>query len=59
MLYKELLRCPCIMYDGGGGIVNMSEEGSVWNAVGRQSIEKYLIFELWSLEGDLSGEAYS
>ena len=47
------------MYDGGGGIVNMSEEGSVWNAVERQSVEKYLIFELWSLEGDLSGEAYS
>lgn len=25
--------CPWIMYDGGGGIFNMSVEGSVWNAV--------------------------
>lgn len=41
LLYKEFLRCPWIMYDGGGGIFNMSVEGSVWNAVGRQSIEKY------------------
>ena len=59
MLYKELLRCPWITYDGGGGIFNMSVKGSVWNAVGRQSTDKYLIFELWSLEGALSAEAYS